>query len=159
MTCQRNAFLPRLVAHLRDGGTHEIAGPCTGRLAWAATRLRIAPDENRRTMLQIQIETRTHAGLVARSGWSRCDWTIDELLSLRDEASTKDAVSTGMDEIECGCDAVVDAISALMDGGVVRLGRTDYVLDDESVSVVENGRLIAPDRARHGANAWIVLDR
>lgn len=154
----RDLFLPRLVAHLRTGGVHEISGPSTGRTSWSTTRLRLGPEDEGRGRLQFQITIRMKSGLTATSPWARCDWTIEDLLELRDEADEKDVVSTGMDETIPGEDPVVDAVTRIMSGGRIELGGFEYVLDDGTISVMTNGRLERPDRDRHPADDWIGRD-
>jgi len=152
----RDEFLPRLVSHLRSGAIHEISGPSTGRVAWSATRLRIARNRDDEMELQIQIATRLRSGLATASPWGRCGWTIEDLLELRDEAEEKDVVSTGMDAIAPGRDEIVDTVASLVNGGAVHLAGVTYVLDDGTISVMRDGSLVRPDPVLHPADDWIV---
>lgn len=151
----RDLFLPRLASHLRRGNVFEIAGPSEGRVVWSATRLRIAPDAERMPTLQIQIETRLRSGRSATSTWSRCDWSISDLLELRDEADDPGCVSTGMDDVDRGSDPVVDALMDLAAGREVVLAGRAYVRDDDCVSMLKAGTLVRPESRRDAADDWI----
>jgi hypothetical protein len=148
-------FLPRLASHLRRGNVFELAGPSEGRVVWSATRLRIAPDAERMPTLQIQIETRLKSGRSATSPWSRCDWSISDLLELRDEADEQGCVSTGMDDVERGVDPVVDTLMDLAAGREVVLAGRAYVVDDDCISTLKGGTLVRPRSGRDAADDWI----
>lgn len=150
--------LARLVQHLRQGLVHEIGGPASGNVSWGATGLRIGRptgDSDHALELQVRLEIRTPAGRTARSAWTRCTWTIEELRRTHRDAVHEEAISTGMDDVD-GSDAMASEIGELREGGSIRLGEHVYMLDDGSFSVKEKGSLLKPDHSRQPASGWII---
>lgn len=156
----RIRFLASLVQALRGGVVFEVSGDAgPGRIAWAATRFRLARDRriaDSDIELQIQTETRTRSGRTALLPWSFCDWTINGLAELLDNTGG-DAVSTVLAPAVPG-DPIVDLILQLANGETVRLAGRDYLIDDDAVSADDHGHLIAPNSVHHRADDWICID-